>query len=124
MKSVSVSIKSSSSSIRRIRLLILFRVNRQPDCKGTAGSGAAPDGDFAIMRLNNVFDQTKSQSVAVDLRGSGFAASIKKLEDAGQIFFGDAQAAILERDCNLWWLNGAIYPGRFALHLRAFLSRQ
>src|SRR5882672_8251775 len=110
MKSVSVSIKSSSSSIRRIRLLILFCVNWQPDGKGTAFTGAAPHGDFAVMRLNNVFDQTQSQSVAVDLRGSGLAASIERLEDARQIFFRDTQTAILERKCYIWWLNGAVYP--------------
>jgi hypothetical protein len=57
--------------------------------------------NFAFVRFDGLFDQTQAQTVAVNLLVNDRCGTVKRLENVRQIFFGDAQSFIFNRDFDL-----------------------
>src|SRR5436853_7915980 len=70
----------------------------QREYKGAACALIAPDTDAAAVRFDDVFDETQSEAVAANLRGSRFIAAIKRLKDVRQFFRRNAESVVADRD--------------------------
>src|SRR5216110_2307945 len=66
--------------------------------EGAARALTAADTDAAAVRFDDVFDETQSQAIATDLRGSRFIAAIKRLKDVRQICGWNAKPVIAHGD--------------------------
>src|SRR5205085_695668 len=78
----------------QLRVFIHGQLNR----KGAAFAGLALDGDFALMRLDDVLDDGESQPAAFHVVHQARADTVKLLEDLGAFIRRNADAIIGDAD--------------------------
>lgn len=78
--------------------MTVIRFHRQVYGKNGSLSHGTLDGYGSPVAFDDVFGDGQTQSGATLFPGSGFVHSIEALKDARQMFFGDADTAILDTD--------------------------
>ena len=83
------------------------------DGGGGALVGLAGEGELALVIFGDDFGDRKSQTRSSSAARAGGIDSVEAVEDVGEIFFGDADAGVLDFYENLIW-GGCERNGDFA----------